>query len=89
MKYIRPEITGASGATGKSSNHIERVGLTVDEAAAAAGVSRSKIFEWLREKKLTAFHAGKQNIITPDELKRCIRALPHRGRKPDDTGAAA
>jgi excisionase family DNA binding protein len=75
MDSIEPNVTGRS---------IPRLGLSPDEAATAAGVSRTRIFEAIRDGTLTARKAGKNTIIEPDELQRWVRSLPTRGRAPDN-----
>jgi excisionase family DNA binding protein len=68
------------GTTGRA---IPRLGLTPDEAAISAAVSRTKIFEAIRHGTLTARKSGKATIIEPAELQRWVRSLPVRGRVPD------
>ena len=68
---------------------IPRLGLTPDEAATAAAVSRTRIFEALRDGTLTARKAGKNTIIEPDELQRWLRSLPTRGRIPPEASGTA
>jgi len=72
-----PNVTGRA---------IPRLGLSPDEAAVSAGVSRTKIFEAIRDSALTARKSGKATIIEPSELQRWVRSLPVRGRVPDDSG---
>jgi hypothetical protein len=67
----------------KVIGQLPRLGLSPDEAAASAGVSRTKIFEAIRHGALTARKSGKATIIEPPELRRWIRSLPTRGRTPD------
>lgn len=76
MDSIQPNVTGRA---------IPRLGLNPDEAATAAGVSRTRIFEAIRDGTLTARKAGKNTIIEPDELQRWVRSLPMRGRAPANT----
>lgn len=73
MDSIQPNIGRA----------VPRLGLSPEEAALSAGVSRTKIFEAIRENALTARKSGKTTIIEPPELQRWIRSLPSRGRAPD------
>jgi excisionase family DNA binding protein len=58
------------------STDITRVGLSPDEAAAAAGVTRTRIYGALRAGDLAAHKAGKQTIIEPSELQRWVQSLP-------------
>jgi excisionase family DNA binding protein len=76
MDSIQPNITGRA---------VPRLGLTPAEAAESAGVSRTKIFEAIRDGTLTARKAGKSTVIEPSELQRWVRSLPVRGRVPDDS----
>jgi Helix-turn-helix domain len=78
MDTIQPNITGRG---------IPRLGLSPDEAATAAGISRTRIFEAIRDGALLARKAGKSTVIEPDELRRWIRSLPARGRIPETPGA--
>jgi hypothetical protein len=55
------------------------LGLSPDAAAAAAGVSRTRIFEALRFGTLAAKKIGKATVIETDELRRWIRSLPTWG----------
>jgi hypothetical protein len=73
MDIIQANVTGRA---------IPRLGLNPDEAAAAAGVSRTRIFEAIRDGVLTARKSGKATIIEISELARWIRSLPSRGRAP-------
>jgi hypothetical protein len=73
MDIIQANVTGRA---------IPRLGLNPDEAAVAAGVSRTRIFEAIREGALTARKTGKATIVETDELARWIRSLPARGRAP-------
>jgi excisionase family DNA binding protein len=73
---IQPDVTGRA---------IPRLGLSPDEAATAAGISRTRIFEAIRDGTLTARKIGKATIIEPDELQRWLRSLPTRGRAPANT----
>jgi excisionase family DNA binding protein len=76
---IQPDVTGRA---------IPRLGLSPDEAATAAGISRTRIFEAIRDGTLTARKIGKATIIEPDELQRWLRSLPTRGRIPEAPNAA-
>ena len=71
------------------TGHIPRLGFSPDEAAESAGVSRTRIFEAIRDGTLTARKAGKQTLIEPDELRRWVRSLPVRGRVPPERPDAA
>jgi excisionase family DNA binding protein len=76
MNTIQPNVTGRG---------IPRLGLTPDEAAISAAVSRTRIFEAIRDGTLTARKSGKVTIIEPSELQRWLRSLPVRGRVPGNS----
>jgi hypothetical protein len=55
----------------------------IENTPAVTGIPRTKIFEAVREKQLTARKAGRSTIIEHPELLRFIRSLPFKGREPD------
>jgi hypothetical protein len=59
----------------------------IEAASDAAGVSRTRIFEAIRNKELTARKAGRVTIIETLELQRWIRSLPTRGAQCESTAA--
>jgi excisionase family DNA binding protein len=50
--------------------------LSVGEAAKAAGVGRTLLFEEIRKGRLTARKVGRRTIVTIDDLDRWLEALP-------------
>jgi hypothetical protein len=48
------------------------------QAAEAAGVGRTLLFEEIRCRRLVARKAGRRTLIEADELQRWIRSLPAR-----------
>lgn len=57
--------------------------LPIDRAAVAAGVTRTRIYGAVKSEELTARKAGKETIVEVPELRRWIRSLPFRGRRPE------
>ena len=57
-----------------------RISLTPDDAAESTGFSRTRIFNAIRDKELTARKDGKATVIETAELIRWMRSLPTRGR---------
>jgi excisionase family DNA binding protein len=55
----------------------------VGEAGQAVGVSRTRIFEAIKNKELTARKAGRATLIEVEELQRWLRSLPTRGAERD------
>lgn len=68
---------------------VPRLSLTPDEAASSTGFARTRIYNAIRDKELTARKDGKATVIEVDELKRWIRSLPTRGRTPEESNATA
>ena len=67
-----------------------KLAYPIEEAGPAVGVSRTRIFDAVRNKELTVRKAGKSSIIEATELKRWLHALPIRGRQsaePDSTSS--
>jgi excisionase family DNA binding protein len=57
--------------------HIKRA-LSVEEAAKAAGIGRTMLFEEIRKGRITARKVGRRTIIVVDELDAWLKALPKR-----------
>lgn len=68
---------------------LPRISYTPEEAANATGFSRTRIFNAIRDRELTARKDGRATVIEISELVRWVRSLPTRGRAPDTTSAAA
>jgi hypothetical protein len=74
--------------TNSAGRGVPRIALNPDEAAASAGVSRTRIFQAIRNRELTCRKTGKATVIEVLELCRWIRNLPSRGRDPEEQNAA-
>ncbi len=72
---------------GTNKSQIDPIAYPIERAPDIAGVSRTRIFQAVREKEITARKAGKSTIIEAEELRRWVRALPAKGREPEP-GAA-
>jgi excisionase family DNA binding protein len=66
---------------------IPRLSFTPDEAALSTGVSRTRIFQAIRDEELTARKAGKSTLIEMAELTRWLSTLPTKGRRPETAAA--
>jgi excisionase family DNA binding protein len=53
--------------------------LSVEEAAKAAGVGRTLLFEEIRKGHITARKVGRRTIIMTDDLDAWLKALPTKG----------
>jgi hypothetical protein len=58
---------------------LPRIALAPDDAAIAAGVSRTRIFDAIRKGRLIARGDGKATLIEVSELARWIASLPAKG----------
>jgi len=70
---IQSEHAGGSRA-------LPRISLTPEEAAASTGFSVRRIFQAIKDEKLTARKEGKATVIEFAELSRWVGTLPTRGR---------
>jgi excisionase family DNA binding protein len=64
-------------------NPIRRA-LSVDEAAKAAGVGRTLLFEEIRKGHITARKVGRRTIITTDDLDAWLKSLPAKTGAPHE-----
>jgi excisionase family DNA binding protein len=55
--------------------------LSVEEAAKAAGVGRTLLFEEIRKGHITARKVGRRTIITTDDLDAWLKSLPVKTAK--------
>jgi excisionase family DNA binding protein len=53
-----------------------KLAYTIEQAAEAAGVGRSTIYEEIRDKRLTARKLRRRTIITGDDLLTWLQSLP-------------
>lgn len=52
------------------------VAMSPEQAAEAAGLGRTLIFELIRDGKLKARKCGRRTLILTDDLKECLESLP-------------
>jgi excisionase family DNA binding protein len=55
---------------------MERLMVTIPEAAAACGLSRTKIYELATMGRLTIRKCGKRSLIATDDLRALMESLP-------------
>lgn len=55
---------------------LEPITLTIPDAVKASGLSRSKIYEALKNQGLTAKKAGRRTLISYQELQAYLASLP-------------
>jgi excisionase family DNA binding protein len=68
---------------------VSRISMTPEDAAIVTGLSRTRIFNAIRDGEMTARKDGKATVIETAELVRWVRSLPTRGRAPDAASTAA
>jgi hypothetical protein len=62
----------------QATGAIAPIAVAIEDAPRIVGVSRTRIFEAIRNSELSARKAGRCTIIEVDELKRWVRSLPKR-----------
>jgi excisionase family DNA binding protein len=67
----------------KVPSNTPPVGLSVNQAAAALGVGRNKLYDLINEKRLIARKLGARIIILASDLEACARSLPTIGAAHD------
>jgi hypothetical protein len=80
----RSPLTSATAA-----EIIEPLAYKIEAVPSISGLSRTRVFQAIREKKLMAKKAGRQTIIEADELRRFLAELPTIGRQPERGSIAA
>ncbi|MBE0580144.1 MAG: helix-turn-helix domain-containing protein [Devosia sp.] len=55
---------------------LEKIALTIEEAARAASISRSRLYEMIKTGLLNSRKNGRQTLILADDLKAFIASLP-------------
>ncbi len=50
--------------------------MTIEDASASTGISRSKLYEWIKAGRIVARKADGRTLIELSELERVIAALP-------------
>jgi excisionase family DNA binding protein len=76
------------GTSRKISAHLP-IAYPIEMVPEITGIPRTKIFEAVRAKSLTARKVGRSTIIERTELERFIKTLPIKGRIPDAAAARA
>jgi hypothetical protein len=66
----------------RTANGVPLISVSIEDASAATGISRTKLYEWIKGEKLTARKADGRTLIETTELCRIVRTLPAIGRQP-------
>lgn len=69
------------------SDSVPVISVTIEAATAATGLSRTKLYEFIKLEKLTARKANGRTLVEMDELRRLVRSLPAIGRAPEASAA--
>jgi hypothetical protein len=64
---------------------LQPLAYAIEDTPTVTGFSRTRIFEAVRGKELTARKSGRSTVIEAEELQRWIRSLPTRGREPNSS----
>jgi hypothetical protein len=77
-------IASAEGA----HQATEIIAYPIEMVPVVAGVTRTQVFQAIRDKELTARKRGRRTIIEVAEVKRWISSFPTKGRKPELAASA-
>jgi hypothetical protein len=64
-------------------NPLPRLAVRIDDAVIMTGVNRSRLYEAVRGKNLTARKVGRATILLVGELENWLKSLPAIGKVPD------
>jgi hypothetical protein len=67
----------------RGSAPLPALAYPIENVPEVAGIPRTKVFEAVRTKQLTARKVGRSTIIEHPELVRYIKSLPSKGREPE------
>jgi hypothetical protein len=60
---------------------VNPLAYAIEDVPAVTGLTRTRVFEAIRQKQLMARKSGRRTIIEVAELQRFIATLPTRGRQ--------
>jgi excisionase family DNA binding protein len=60
----------------KTRATIEREGLSIAEACAAAGIGRTKLYEAIRDARLKTRRLGRRRLVLRRDLQEFLERLP-------------
>jgi excisionase family DNA binding protein len=63
------------------------IAYPIEDLPEITGVPRTKVFQAIREQKLSARKVGRSTIITHDALMAWINSLPVKGKQPIEVAA--
>jgi hypothetical protein len=72
----------------QTRSELPRIAVTPDDGAVVTGRTRTRIFDAIKKKELTARKDGKATLIEISELARWVRTMPTIGRTPQADLAA-
>jgi excisionase family DNA binding protein len=58
----------------------DSIALSVEKACELCAFGRTKFYELLKSKKITARKVGRRTIVLRSELKKALESLPRAGR---------
>jgi len=69
--------------SGNQSSDLERLGLTIPEAAALSSLGQTSLYKAIREGRLRIRKYGTRTIITRADLTSFLENLPNKTEQPD------
>jgi excisionase family DNA binding protein len=69
------------------TDNTHPIAYPIEDVPEIVGVPRTKVFQAVREQKLSARKVGRSTIITHDDLMGWINSLPVKGKQPMEVAA--
>ena len=69
--------------SGNQSSDLERLGLTIPEAAALSSLGQTSLYKAIREGRLRIRKYGTRTIITRADLTSFLENLPNKTEQPE------
>jgi hypothetical protein len=84
-KHLRAHLlkAGLLESDAPSNDPQPPLAYPIEDVPAKTGIPRTKVYDAIRKKKLTARKAGRSTIIEHPELVRYLKTLPTKGRDPE------
>lgn len=78
---MQKKSTNGGHNQGLAQSQTAKVAHTIPQAVQCSGLSRSSIYDALKDGRLSARKAGRRTLIQDSELRRFIESLPVMGAR--------
>ena len=69
--------------TDAQNRELPRFSYSLDEAAIVTGLSRTRLFQAVRDGRLTVRKDGKSTLVLAEDLSAYLKSLPVKGKRPE------